>query len=324
MNAYDARAELDLQAKIWVRLTRDTQVATAYNVFEDHKAGERIETTIGRITFNNVLPEDYPYLNYEMNKKEISRLVEDVCNRYELSERAGHPGRPQGRGLPLRHARRRHRVGVRRHRAAEQGRDPGEPPTRRSPPSTRTTRWASCSDDERHKQVVDIWNEANEEVGEAMARELRQVQPHLHDGVLRRPRQHQADPPAGRYARPHVRHRRARSSSRPIKANFREGLYVLEYFISTHGARKGLADTALRTADSGYLTRRLVDVAQDVIIREDRLRHHTTASPYSASTTRRATWTRTCIGRCLLEDVVARRRPVVLAAGEYVIIAWPS
>ena len=56
---------------------------------------------------------------------------------------------------------------------------------------------------------------------------------------------------------------------RPIKANFREGLTVLEYFISTHGARKGLADTALRTADSGYLTRRLVDVSQDVIIRED-------------------------------------------------------
>ena len=56
---------------------------------------------------------------------------------------------------------------------------------------------------------------------------------------------------------------------RPIKANFREGLTVLEYFISTHGARKGLADTALRTADSGYLTRRLVDVAQDVIVRED-------------------------------------------------------
>ena len=55
---------------------------------------------------------------------------------------------------------------------------------------------------------------------------------------------------------------------RPIKANFMEGLTVLEYFISTHGARKGLADTALRTADSGYLTRRLVDVAQDVIVRE--------------------------------------------------------
>ena len=59
----------------------------------------------------------------------------------------------------------------------------------------------------------------------------------------------------------------------PIRSNFREGLTVLEYFISTHGARKGLADTALRTADSGYLTRRLIDVAQDVIIRRGRLRH---------------------------------------------------
>ena len=56
---------------------------------------------------------------------------------------------------------------------------------------------------------------------------------------------------------------------RPIKSNYREGLSVLEYFIATHGARKGLADTALRTADSGYLTRRLVDVSQDVIVRED-------------------------------------------------------
>jgi DNA-directed RNA polymerase subunit beta' len=63
--------------------------------------------------------------------------------------------------------------------------------------------------------------------------------------------------------------RRARSSPRPIKSNFREGLSVLEYFISTHGGRKGQADTALRTADSGYLTRRLVDVSQDVIIREE-------------------------------------------------------
>ena len=60
---------------------------------------------------------------------------------------------------------------------------------------------------------------------------------------------------------------------RPITSNFREGLTVLEYFISTHGARKGLADTALKTADSGYLTRKLVDAAQDVIIREGRLRH---------------------------------------------------
>ena len=80
---------------------------------------------------------------------------------------------------------------------------------------------------------------------------------------------------------------------RPIKASFREGLSVLEYFISTHGQRKGLADTALRTADSGYLTRRLVDVAQDVIVREDRLRHRPRGPRCTSPTaTPRATWSR--------------------------------
>ncbi len=72
---------------------------------------------------------------------------------------------------------------------------------------------------------------------------------------------------------------------RPIKANFMEGLSVLEYFISTHGARKGLADTALRTADSGYLTRRLVDVAQDVIVRARRTAGPRTTSRWSCART---------------------------------------
>ena len=93
---------------------------------------------------------------------------------------------------------------------------------------------------------------------------------------------------------------------RPIKSNFREGLSVLEYFISTHGARKGLADTALRTADSGYLTRRLVDVAQELIVRDERLRDDRAASGSRTSladaelahASRRA-----LLGRCLAEDV---------------------
>ena len=142
MNAYDARAELDLQAKIWVRLTKDTQVATAFGVFEEHKAGERIETTIGRITFNNVLPEDYPYLNYEMNKKEISRLVEDVCNRYELSSVPAILDGLKDAGF---HYATRAGVTVSVYDATV---PPNKaeillPPTRRSRPSTRTTRWAS-------------------------------------------------------------------------------------------------------------------------------------------------------------------------------------
>ena len=124
LNAYDARADVDLQAKIYVRLTRDTKVATAFNTFEEHKAGERIQTTIGRITFNNVLPDDYPFLNYGMNKSEVSRLVEDVCNRYSASEVPPVLDGLKAAGLPLRHARGHHRVRLRRHHPAEQERDP--------------------------------------------------------------------------------------------------------------------------------------------------------------------------------------------------------
>ena len=94
-------------------------------------------------------------------------------------------------------------------------------------------------------------------------------QPHLPDGVLGRGWQLVPDPSDRRHAWPHGQPQGRDHRASPIKANFREGLTVLDFFISTHGARKGLADTALRTADSGYLTRRLVDVSQDVIIRED-------------------------------------------------------
>ncbi len=100
------------------------------------------------------------------------------------------------------------------------------------------------------------------------------------------------------------------------KANFREGLSVLEYFISTHGARKGLADTALRTADSGYLTRRLVDVAQDVIIREIDC-GTVEGVPYSLYT-EKGDLDENLIGRCLLEPAVASDGTVLLDAGEYV------
>ena len=111
---------------------------------------------------------------------------------------------------------------------------------------------------------------------------------------------------------------------RPIKSNFREGLSVLEYFISTHGARKGLADTALRTADSGYLTRRLVDVSQDVIIREedcgtdrglidaDRRAATPTGTLRPAATTSRPASTR----RNLAEDVVVDGKTVGTAGSD--------
>ena len=123
------------------------------------------------------------------------------------------------------------------------------------------------TEEERKEQVVDIWNEATDRVGEAMLDNLHELNPVFmmaNSGARGSFKQiRQLAGMRGLMANP-----KGDIIERPIKSNFMEGLSVLEYFISTHGARKGLADTALRTADSGYLTRRLVDVSQDVIVRQ--------------------------------------------------------
>src|SRR5206468_8653208 len=122
--------------------------------------------------------------------------------------------------------------------------------------------------EERRESVTDRWDAATEEVAQAMEANLHELNPiymMANSGARGSFKQiRQLAGMRGLMANP-----KGEIIERPIKANFMEGLSVLEYFISTHGARKGLADTALRTADSGYLTRRLVDVAQDVIIREE-------------------------------------------------------
>jgi DNA-directed RNA polymerase subunit beta' len=124
------------------------------------------------------------------------------------------------------------------------------------------------TDEERHEHVVNIWTEATDKVADAMEENLNELNPiymMANSGARGSMKQiRQLAGMRGLMANP-----KGEIIERPIKANFMEGLSVLEYFISTHGARKGLADTALRTADSGYLTRRLVDVSQDVIIREE-------------------------------------------------------
>ena len=123
------------------------------------------------------------------------------------------------------------------------------------------------TEDERHETIVNIWTEATDEVASAMEEHFDELNPVFmmaNSGARGSFKQiRQLAGMRGLMANP-----KGEIIERPIKANFMEGLTVLEYFISTHGARKGLADTALRTADSGYLTRRLVDVSQDVIVRE--------------------------------------------------------
>ncbi len=313
-NAYDARAEVDLQAKIEVRLTRDTMVATAFNEMTEYKAGQRLATTIGRITFNDVLPDDYPFLNYGMNKSEISRLVEDITNRYATSEVP-----PILDGLKAAGFHYATRAGV-----TVSVYDATIPPNKDEILAAADEKVAAIdedyemglmSSDERHRQVVDIWNEANEEVGDAMADNFDRFNPiymMAFSGARGNIKQiRQLAGMRGLMSDP-----KGEIIDRPIKANFREGLSVLEYFISTHGARKGLADTALRTADSGYLTRRLVDVAQDVIIRE--IDCGTTDGVPYALRNEKGDLDENLIGRCLLEPAVDENGEILLEAEQYI------
>ena len=179
------------------------------------------------------------------------------------------PGRVQGPRLPLRHAGRHHDLQERRASC--------RPRRRRSSPSTRSGSRnlqeqyedGLITQEERHIAVTDQWNAATDEVADAMIEniqktdQLNSIYMMATSGARGSFKQiRQLAGMRGLMANP-----KGEIIERPVKANFMEGLDVIEYFTSTHGARKGLADTALRTADSGYLTRRLVDVSQDVIIR---------------------------------------------------------
>ncbi len=277
MNAYDSGADVDLQAKIYVRLTQDTvekfidednsgAKKKSKHCFTEHKAGERLQTTIGRIIFNSVLPDDFPFINYEMNKEEIDDLIENCTSRYELSDMPAILDGLKSMGF---------------HFATKAGitvsvYDATIPPEKSEILASADAKIAQIdegyamgfiSEEDRHKQTIDIWNQANEDVGSAMIANFDKFNPiYMMAFSGARGNMKQIRQLAG--MRGLMSDPKGEIIDRPIKANFREGLSVLEYFISTHGARKGLADTALRTADSGYLTRRLVDVAQDVIIRE--------------------------------------------------------
>jgi DNA-directed RNA polymerase subunit beta' len=313
--AYDSRADLDLQATINVRLAADMTIETAPGTFEDKKASERLETTVGRITFNKSLPADYPFINREVDKKGIARIVEECSNIYTTTQTGATLDEVKRLGF---HYATRAGVTVSVYDAAV-------------PPSKGKLIAAAEGDvekieqqydrglitkDERHRQIVDVWTRATDEVGDAMAANFDKFNPiymMAQSGARGNIKQvRQLAGMRGLMANP-----KGEILDRPIKANFREGLSVLEYFISTHGARKGLADTALRTADSGYLTRRLVDVAQDVIVREADC--ETDEAMEFRVADGKGQVDHNLVGRCLLHPAKDAKGKVVMAAGEYIM-----
>ncbi len=227
------------------------------------------ETTLGRALLNTVFPEDFPFINSKVIKSDIKLLIETIIERYPRSAVAETLDGIKELGFRF-----ATRAGLTI--ALDDVRTPSDKPEILAEYEERAEKVQNLfakgvvTDDERRQELIEIWTEATEKVTDAMKSGLKTEQFNSLDmmvGSGARGNMMQVRQIAG--MRGLVANPKGDIIPRPIISNFREGLSVLEYFISTHGARKGLADTALRTADSGYLTRRLVDVSQEMIVTED-------------------------------------------------------
>ena len=278
--------KLGLHDKMRYRMTRDRVVADIKKPAEPVSSGQLIVTTAGRVLFNDMLPSAMPYYNCAVSQRGAARVVADChallgrAPTIDLLDDMKDLGfkRSTLAGLS---------IGVTDLRIPKAKEKIISAAQKRVDKIERDTAHGALTRLERYNQLIDVWIHARELVTGEMMKELE------HDYRDEEGNYVDADDPNGkRYLNPvflmtdsgargsvdqirqlaGMRALMAKPSGEiietPIKSNFREGLSVLEYFSSTHGARKGLADTALKTADSGYLTRKLADVAQNVIINE--------------------------------------------------------
>ncbi|MBQ5858780.1 MAG: DNA-directed RNA polymerase subunit beta', partial [Peptococcaceae bacterium] len=256
--AYDA-GEVHLQAKILVRQENGSR----YGIPD----GGRLETTVGRIIFNNVIPAEVGYVNETVGKKGLGKIVAKCYKLLGASATAAMLDGIKAQGYKY---------------STQAGftvafSDIIVPDAKAEILATsdkeverieQKYRRGLITDEERYNLVIKVWTKATKDVTDALLQNLdkfNNINMMATSGA--RGNNQQIRQLGG--MRGLMADSTGRTIELPIKANFREGLNVQEYFISSHGARKGLTDTALRTADSGYLTRRLVDVAQEVIVRED-------------------------------------------------------
>lgn len=229
--------------------------------------GKLLETTVGRLIFNEVIPQELGYFNKVANKKELGKIVDQSYRRLGYSDTAKLLDGIKKLGYSYA-TRAGVTIGIADITVPTEKRDILAAADSQVEKVEMQYRRGLITDEERYLKVIAVWNKATDDVTGALLNTLDEFNPvYMMATSGARGNIQQIRQLAG--MRGLMADPTGRIIDLPIKANFREGLTVLEYFISTHGARKGLADTALRTADSGYLTRRLVDVAQDVIVRED-------------------------------------------------------
>ncbi|MBE9402707.1 DNA-directed RNA polymerase subunit beta' [Brachybacterium sp. p3-SID1565] len=264
--AFDA-GELDLNAPVTIRFT-DIVPPTGWEAPEGWSEGDPITltTTLGTVFFNETLPEGFPYVEGQVGKKRLGSIVNALAERYEKVQVSASLDALKAYGFSW-----STRSGV-----SFAFSDVVVPPNKAEIVQKYEAKAAQVqenrdlglvSEAERNMELIDIWTEATNEVDNAMREnfeETNTIYRMVHSGA--RGNWMQIRQIAG--MRGLVNNPKGEIIPRPILSNYKEGLSVLEYFIASHGSRKGLADTALKTAQSGYLTRRLVDVSQDVIVRE--------------------------------------------------------
>ena len=226
------------------------------------------QTTLGRLHFNSIMPSDFPYIQASIRKPEMKKIISEVIERYNKAELRVFLDSMKSVGFTF---------------GAKAGltvamNDVKTPPNKKqilekyeaeAEKVEKLFKDDIITETERKQKVIEIWNEATDQVQYAMSAELESEEFNPVDMMVKsgaRGNMMQVRQLAG--MRGLVANPKGDIIESPIKSNFREGMSVLEYFISTHGARKGLADTALRTADSGYLTRRLVDVAAGIVVKD--------------------------------------------------------
>ena len=277
--------EIDMQARVLIRLPEDFVLPKGWEPSEIevvdpepgspavvkeerfHDGSVLFATSYGRILFNSTLPVDYPFVNDQAPKKRLSKIVDDIATRYSTAQVAATLDALKDMGFT---------------RAPWSGvsfafSDVIQPSERdeyiekyeaEADKVNENYEIGMLTEEERRQELIDLWTKCTSEVSEAVEEHFDSknnlaiiVQSGARGNMM------QINQIAG--MRGLVANPKGEIIPRPVKSNYRDGLSVLEYFISQHGARKGLADTALRTAESGYLTRRLVDVSQDVIVREE-------------------------------------------------------
>ena len=268
--AYENK-EVGMHAKVFVRMVKVDE--------EGNERHKKVETTVGRIIYNKGIPQDLgfvdrtnpenefePEINFVVNKKKLGKIVEKSINQYGLSRSAELLDYIKSTGFKY-STTGGITVSIEDVKVPEAKKEILAQAQADVDNILKKYKRGLITEEERYQSVIKIWEKATDDVKNAMKDTFTQLNPmFMMSDSGARGNLDQLKQIAG--MRGLMASTTGKTVEIPIKSSFREGLDALEYFISAHGARKGLSDTALRTADSGYLTRRLVDVSQDIIVRE--------------------------------------------------------